>query len=265
MENVKTFVRSLIVIFIVSALSSVIFSSGDLGNQLIHNSNDKEFNSFTFTLKDTLSITYYFSGALLAPIYEFVFYPLLQRQLPCIQSYQWKLYAGAVLQLARLTALMAIDLTARHSYIKHNNNTTLQCIFAEKSGILSSNFDIKWMILPRALNSVSIITTATGVLEFVCSQAPYPMRGLLFGAMHGSLVVCSVAGYGILQPFRKQSVRAWSTGMISCEFWYLLLTLLIVILELMMLCILMKWYKRRKRDDILPNEQIFAERYYTKY
>ncbi len=30
------------------------------------------------------------------------------------------------------------------------------------------------------------------------------------------------------------------------------------------LCILIK-YKNRKREDVLPNEQIFAERYYTRY
>ena len=261
-ENVKTFLRLLTVIFIVSALASGMFSSGVLGNQLILNSNE-DFNNFNFTIKDTLSAAYYFGGALLVPLYEFVFHPLLQKHLPCIQNYYWKLSMGAVSQIARIIALMAIDLTARQSYIKHNN-ITLQCIFAERSGILSSEFDIRWVILPHVLNSVSIITFATGALEFICSQTPYTMRGLLFGVMYGSVVACSVAGYGILQPFTKQS-RAWGTRMISCEFWYLLLTLLIVILKTVMLYILMKWYKNRKREDVLPNEQIFAERYYTKY
>jgi hypothetical protein len=25
-----------------------------------------------------------------------------------------------------------------------------------------------------------------------------------------------------------------------------------------------RWYKKRKREDVLPNEQIFAERYYSR-
>ena len=260
-ENVKTFLRLLTVILIVSALASGMFSSDALGNQLTNGNED--FTNLNFTFKNTLAAAYGFGGAILVPLHEFVFYPLLHKQLPCIQSYHWKLSVGAVSQLSRIIALMAIDLIARQSYIKHNN-ATLQCIFAEKSGILSSDFDIKWVILSHVLNSVSVVTSAMGGLEFICSQTPYTMRGLLFGVMYGSIVVCSVAGFGILQPFTKQS-RAWATGMISCEFWYLLLTLLIVIVETVMLGILMKWYKNRKREDVLPNEQIFAERYYTKY
>ena len=54
------------------------------------------------------------------------------------------------------------------------------------------------------------------------------------------------------------------TGIINCEFWYLLLVLFILILNSIILCILSKWYKNRKREDVLPNEQAFAERYYTR-
>ena len=83
---------------------------------------------------------------------------------------------------------MAIDVTARHNYLEHTN-TTLQCIFNEESDTLSSSFDIKWMILPYLLNSVSIVTFATGALELICSQTPYSMRGLLLGTMYGSVVL----------------------------------------------------------------------------
>ena len=61
----------------------------------------------------------------------------------------------------------------------------------------------------------------------------------------------------------KQST-AWSTGIISCEFWYLLVILLILILDSIILFTLVKWYKKRKREDILPNEHVFAERYYSR-
>ncbi len=67
-----------------------------------------------------------------------------------------------------------------------------------------------------------------------------------------------------LKPFTKYSKQVWGTG-ISCEFWYLLLILLFLVAYTIMLCILMKWYKNRKKEDVLPDEQIFAERYYTRY
>ncbi len=136
-----------------------------------------------------------------------------------------------------------------------------------ESGILGSNFNMKWMILPRLLNSVSLITLITGAFELICSQSPYSMRGLLFGAIYGSVVpYCTIVGYGIWNPFMKHST-VWGTGIIyfSCEFWFLLLILLFLMAYTIILRILMKWYKNRKREDVLPNEQIFAERYYTKY
>ena len=261
-ENVKTFLRILVVIFVGSVVSSGMFSF-NTGFKLISNS-DQEGTSL-FTWITTVDIAY-FNGALLIVLHEFLFYPLLQKSLSCIQSYRWKLSVGVVSQIARVVALMAIDLTARHNYVTKCSNSTIQCIFAEKSGILSSNFNMKWIILPHLLNSVSLITLIVGVFEFICSQSPYSMRGLLFGAIYGIVLFYNVIGYGIFEPFtRYAQSTVWGTGIISCEFWFLLLVLLFLVGYAIMSRVLMKWYKNRKREDVLPNEQIFAERYYTRY
>ncbi len=91
------------------------------------------------------------------------------------------------------------------------------------------------------------------------------MRGLLFRAIYGCIMLYSVIGYGVSKLFTKHSKQGWGTGIISSESWYLLLILLFLVAYTIMLCILMKWYKNRKRKDDLPNEQIFAERCYTRY
>ena len=261
-ENVKTFLRLLVIILVGSVVSIGIFPY-NTGNKLILNSDQKDIILFDKSNWITTVDLASFSGAVLVAFYEFIFYPLLRKLLPCLQSYQWKVSFGVISQMARVIALMAIDLTARYNYIRHNNST-IQCIFMEESGILSSNFNMKWMILPCLLNSVSQIAIITGAFELICSQSPYSMRGLLFGAAYGSVVLYCVIGYGILKPFTKQSM-VWGTRLFNCEFWYLLLILLFLMAYAIMLCILMKWYKNRKREDVLPNEQIFAERYYTRY
>ena len=66
--------------------------------------------------------------------------------------------------------------------------------------------------------------------------------------------------YGIYWPFTKQS-STWGTGVISCEFWYLLSTLIVIVLFSGALLIAGRWYKNR--EDVLPNAHIFAERYYS--
>ena len=258
-ENVRTFLRLVIVIIVGSTV-------GSAASQLLGN-NDKvdslHFEGFyKCRWRPPVNIAY-ISGAVLVPVYEFFFYPLLQKRISCIQSYHWKVSVGAIAQIARIITLMAIDLTTRHSYLKHKN-ATIRCIFAkENRTLLSSILDNYWMVLPHVLHMVSVTTFAIGAFEFICSQSPYSMRGLLFGAMYGSVILYSVLGYGIMQPFTKQST-AWGTGIISCDFWYLLVILLILLLGSTMLLFLMKWYKNRKREDVLPNEQIFAERYYSR-
>ena len=159
---------------------------------------------------------------------------------------------------------MALELVARNSYLAQSgNNSTLQCLFSEEKGTLSSRFSMKWMVLPNILNTISIVTLGIGGIEFICAQTPYSMKGLMVGTVYGSVVIIALIGYGITELFTRHMIT-WSTGMISCGFWYLLLVIIIVlILNSILLLILGKLYKNRKREDVLPNEQIFAERYYS--
>ena len=62
--------------------------------------------------------------------------------------------------------------------------------------------DNYWMILPHLLHSVSITTFVTSVFEFICSQTPYSMRGVLFDTMYGSVVLY------------RQCVRVWNIAAI---------------------------------------------------
>ena len=113
------------------------------------------------------------------------------------------------------------------------------------------------------LSSVSLILIGVGSFEFICAQTPYSMRGLIFGCTNGSSIFCLFVGYGISEPFTQHLIN-WDTGTISCGFWYLLSIGLLMVIHTAILLILMKYYKRRKREDVLPNEHIFAERYYDK-
>ena len=76
-------------------------------------------------------------------------------------------------------------------------------------------------------------------------------------------IIRSTYYYGIYWPYTQQS-STWGTGIISCEFWYLLSVLLVLIIVSGILLAVGRWYKNRKRQDVLPNEHIFAERYYAR-
>ena len=130
----------------------------------------------------------------------------------------------------------------------------------EDYGTLSSSFDIRWMVLQGVLNSVSTFMLGLGGVEFLCAQTPYSMRGLISGAGYGIVALFTLT---ITQPF-TMDLSIWRTGgIINCGFWYLLLVIVFFIFNGIILYILGRFYKNRKREDVLPNEQIFAERYYS--
>ena len=265
-EDVKTFLRLLTVVFIGCSMPSVVTIVNKLRNLLVVIVLDKDvvtrpsiecyMNKFYV---NTLLIT----ATVLIPLHEFVLYPLLHKYFSWVKSY-WKFSIGVVTQAARIITLMVLELKTRNNYLVQSSieNSTLQCIFSEEKGIWSSSFDVKWMLFPNVLNSISIVTLGVGGIEFICSQTPYSMKGVMVGTVYGSVVIIAFIGYGITEPFTRHLIT-WGTGMISCGFWYLLLILIILIINSVLLLVLGKLYKNRKREDVLPNEQIFAERYYS--
>ena len=70
------------------------------------------------------------------------------------------------------------------------------------------------MLFPNILNSISIVTLGVGSIEFICA-----MKGVMIGAVYGSVVIIAFIGYGITAPFTRHLIT-WGTGMISCGFWY---------------------------------------------
>ena len=154
-----------------------------------------------------------------------------------------------------------IEIIARHKYLSSNNyNITIPC---NGHGTLSTSLNYQWMAIPLLLFSLSTSVIGIGAVEFIVSQAPYSMRGLIMGTAYCMLALCASVWVGISTPFTRQ-LSIWGTGIISCGFWYALLLLVIEVLVGFMLIAIQRWYKKRKREDVLPNEHIFAKRYYDR-
>jgi peptide/histidine transporter 3/4 len=199
--------------------------------------------------------------AILIPLYEFVIYPVFYKYLPSIKIYQ-KFFIGMALQLATLVTIIVLDVAARKTYIEeHGKNTTINCTFHLHQDSISS-INSKWIPLAEFLQSASLTMLSIGAIEFLASQSPYSMRGLVISTGYGSVLLFASIEYGIYWPFTKQSLT-WSTGIISCEFWYLISVFLVLIITSGLFLVAGRWYKNRKREDVLPNEHIFAERYYS--
>ena len=89
------------------------------------------------------------------------------------------------------------------------------------------------------------------------------MKGLVVGILYTSVAIF-MPTFVVIQVIFKNKSFTWRNGVISCGFWYFITKLSLLSVLIIILFVVMKLYKKRKREDVLPNEQIFAERYYSK-
>ena len=275
-EDVKTLFRSLLIAVAITAFYGTTYNETEytyyLKKVLLHKPSESEESSVPLKrcFFEYMSFTgaYFIAALVLVPLNEFLLYPVLRRCLPYLKIYT-KFILGAVLRIGKYIALLALTTYARHRYynIIENSapsmsNVTLSCLFQANAGSLINAIDSKWFILPQILHSLSDLLLVITMIEFFCAQVPYSMKGMVAGIAYGLLGVFMAVNKIVSIPFMLTSTY-WGMRIISCEFWYLLMKVLFLVLVTVLSSIARK-YKLRKREDVLPNEQIFAERYYSR-
>ena len=260
-EDVKTFFRALGPLLILSFIYAM------------RDENYIQMHIFIYKLSNTYPIKtcfymfifnniYFIAPTLLIPFNEIFFHPLFQRCLPSISSHR-KIVIGLFLLIIRYIVLVIFVTLSRQHYLiidKFRNNT-LVCIFDSDS---TTTYDYRFYAIPDVISSASYIMILVGAIEFLCAQIPYSMKGVIVGLFYGSLVIFYVLNKGITKIFIATS-SVWSGDTsISCGFWYLLIKIIYVLIAVFTLFLLSINYKKRKREDVLPNEHFFAERYYSK-
>ena len=259
-EDVKTFLRLLVIVAVVSISFGAIFTSYSLLLRLFK----------LFSLTDNCKSCYFkhsfiaiveFSWAFLLPIFEFIIYPIFHRFLSCINT-KILLMTGVLLQIPVAVSLMLIEIMARRNSLDSGSNITIQCVRSDTFE-LSYRIDYRWLALPCIVYSLSVALWSIGTIRFIAAQSPYSMRGLVMGSLYGLFFLSAAVGIAISLPFTR-NLSLWGKGIISCGFWHSFAILIIIGTTSVLYMLIMNWYKSRKREDVLPNEHIFAERYYEK-
>ena len=258
-EDVKTFLRILPVAVVGGALVGGVVASGYLRNKLSEMFSTQDLNASKMSVIEcyreaSFTHTIYYSAILLIVLHEILLYPVFHRCFPHLNSLQ-KVFTGMLLQLVRTLILMAYEITSQRNYIVQNNTTTTQCLLYAPKGTLKSSFSLYWMALPDFIVSISYAMLYMGAVEFFSAQVPYFMKDLTVGVTYSSLYLTGVAWLVLSIPFSSLGA--------SCGVWYGLLLTVVEATICVILTILTRWYKKRRRQDVLPNEHIYAERYYS--
>ena len=272
-EDVKTFFRGLGLVVLVGAVFGVSdcsnFKTHLLGELIASQRNSTSYGicSLSFVFTDT----YYISVAVLIPLNEVLIYPLFHR---CLLNMKHNsiIFLGLMLQMLGYIAQVTILVISRQQYIMNttdmfdpmNATVTTPCVFQQNFLLASSSiYYYRLNVLPDVLFGISYATVLIGAIGFLCAQIPYSMKGLIVGIFYSAMVFFFVLNQGMARIFKEIS-SSWKTDTsLSCGFWYLLIKLLIVLIAIVALSVMSLYYKKRNREDVLPNEHIFAERFYS--
>ena len=254
-EDVKTFLRVMVIVFTGVVIFGVTFATRLQILKLLDELTDPFSKCYS---KGAFVDMCFYGCVILLPLHELLIYPVIHRCSEVIES-GWIIVCGSFLLLTEILSVLVIETVARYEYLDSTGfNATIPCM---GRATLGTSLDFRWIAVPILLHSMSTYLLGIGAVKFMVSQAPYSMRGLIMGTAYCMFALCVAVWNGIYVPFTRQ-LSIWGTRIISCGFWYALLLLVVEVLAGFMLIALLRWYKKRKREDVLPNDHIFAERYY---
>ena len=182
------------------------------------------WNCYVSRLLSLFTYHQYWCGMVWTVFYEFVLYPVIHKRIPSI---------------IRRIGIISLFITA------------LSIVFLVLE-LLQNNYDdvvaIKYVTI--VLNSISrgvlpMLLFST-MIELVCAQAPYNMRGLFGGCM--VLVFLSVLFIGYIFPSNNTLTLYGVRVGIS-------------LLGFILYCLLARWYKRRVRDEDYNVHRVVEEVY----
>ena len=112
----------------------------------------------------------------------------------------------------------------------------------------------------HVLSAVANMLFDVAVLEFICSQSPYSMKGLLLGFYFSSKYFFEGLAVVLSLPFGA----AWKVDSLSCGCGFYLLNIVIGLLELLVFVCVSRKYKYREVNEP-SHEYRYAEDYYSNF
>ena len=284
-ENVKTFLRILVVLFATGPIftlevpaSYFIFPLFGF-HTLQHNTHleGREFCTGRHTIIGVGTLMNVLSTLVIFPLYMCFTYSMLHKKVLKLFT---RLFVGAALCFLGVASMLIID-TVGHS-LKHitadvSNHT--QCMFQfytvnDTSWLQYPALDMHWSVLipPSLFLGVGPLILMTATLEFISAQSPQSMKGLLIGLFFAIRGLFQFLNSIITVPFSLN--HPWASGEIlehppvtNCGFVYFLFTCVVGLIGLILFSVAAKKYKYRARnvEDLFRQadiEEIF-DRYIT--
>ena len=191
------------------------------------------------------------------PLYICLLRPFFSRYVPGMLK---RMGLGMLFVLLSLIASFSMDMA---EHLKDNNNNTCMLNF----GLYNNSPDLpplnsSLLLIQLTLLALSNMLIYTAVFEFICSQSPRSMKGLLIGLLYAIKGLYQLLATLLPLSFTVFGMQYYTIHHISCGFYYYLTNIVIGVVALLVYTCVAKRYRYRVRDE-LCNVHQYAENYYS--
>ena len=275
-EDVKTCLRILVMMLAISPILSFEVPTSFLFPAFgIHVSIDVNLTySYEWMLFESGNLSTIIS-VMWIPIYVILVYPHIKQWVPRIL---YRMGLSIALTVASVAFMFIIQSTANYLYIYHNSNASNNtCIFLSEYRHFNDpttrvahpvsptlGLPSQILVILNLLNGIAAPLLTITVLEFISTQGPHTMKGVLLGMFYAFRGISITLGCLFTLPFMQESLWAGHNGIFDCGFFYYLCNTVLGVAGLLAFVAAARWYRYRERDDP-PYGHQYVEEYYSRY
>ena len=183
------------------------------------------------------------------PLYLCLLRPVLSQYVPGMLK---RMGLGMIFVVLSLLATFSME-TANHNPVND-----YICMFSfDADTDFASRLNAAFLVIQLTLSALSRMLIYTGVFEFICSQSPHSMKGLLIGVLYAIRGFYQLVAAILLVPYFELHF-----GSQSCGFYFYLTNVVIGLVAVLVYMWVSKRYRYRVRDELCNIHQ-YAEDYYS--
>ena len=254
-ETVKTFLRILVILL---ALIPFLVASDPLINEIPDFV--AQFKGGADRLSGVAGYIIWFIGddliLVVIPTLELVILPLFPKLEYFLINPLKGLGLSMILLIISIGSLFIFDFVGRITV-----NEKIPCFnsWTTQDSELGLSF---WVLLiPSIFAGLADMLSCVCVFEFLCSQAPSGMSGMLIGAFWFLRSICIDLNTVLLQVFQSFHVVEFPLGRLSCTSFLMFIFGSVAIFGLLVYILAAKWYTGRVRNDDLNLRKVVEEHY----
>ena len=255
-ENVKTFLRILAVL---AGLSLFLIASDPLINGITNFVS--QFKGGYKDLYGNAEFTIWFIGdsviLIIVPLLELLILPLFPKLEYFLINSLKGLGIAMICLILSIVFVLLINLIGR----LEEPNENIPCFATWTFGSPTLNISFWILLIPSILAGIADALTFLCIFEFLCSQSPFGMHGMLIGLFWFLSNIYANTGICLTIIFKLHEPMLEYPHQLSCSFWFMLMLCIIAVIGLVLYFIVASWYVKRIRNDNLGLRRVVEEHF----